>query len=94
MVVFVGYKVDGDFKRLRESFPHSRHYAEVNNVLELSSCWTHSGGLSGLCAKVLHKQLDKNMQTSDWEARPLDERQQSYAALDAYVLLLLHHKAA
>lgn len=30
------------------------------------------------------------MQTSDWQARPLSEQQRNYAALDAYVLLLIY----
>jgi ribonuclease D len=81
--------VDGDFKRLRESFPEASHYRDVQGVLELSGCIPHTGGLSGLCRHVLEKRLDKSMQTSDWQARPLSEQQQDYAALDAYVLLLI-----
>lgn len=39
---------------------------------------------------MLGKPLDKSMQVSDWEARPLTERQIRYAALDAHAVLALH----
>ncbi|GIL53333.1 hypothetical protein Vafri_8955 [Volvox africanus] len=46
-------------------------------------------GLSTLAATLLGKPLDKAMQVSDWEARPLSPRQLTYAAQDAHVLLRL-----
>ena len=42
-------------------------------------------GLKGLCAafgRAIHKQ--KNVSMSDWGARPLKQRQQEYAAQDAF----------
>lgn len=38
----------------------------------------------------LQIRLDKSSQQSDWSRRPLDNRQLSYAALDAYSTLLLY----
>jgi len=43
--------------------------------------------LSKLTHSVLHLPLNKNMQCSDWQQRPLSSDQISYAALDAHVLL-------
>jgi len=49
-----------------------------------------AGGLSGLVLALLGKGLEKSQQRSNWDARPLRRAQRKYAALDAYVLLLLH----
>jgi ribonuclease D len=39
--------------------------------------------------QVLGKPLDKSIRSSDWEARPLSQEQQTYAATDAHVLVTL-----
>nr|XP_025117905.1 exonuclease mut-7 homolog isoform X7 [Bubalus bubalis] len=44
-------------------------------------------GLSLLVQQVLGKPLDKTQQLSNWDRRPLGERQLVYAAADAYCLL-------
>lgn len=46
--------------------------------------------LRAVCARELKVALDKTEQTGDWTQRPLTERQVTYAALDAEVLLQLH----
>jgi hypothetical protein len=38
---------------------------------------------------LLSAPVDKSQQMSDWSARPLTDRQQQYAALDAFVLVQL-----
>lgn len=38
---------------------------------------------------LLAAAADKSQQMSDWSARPLTDRQQQYAALDAFVLVQL-----
>ena len=48
-----------------------------------------SGGLAGLCGRVLGRPLSKYWQMSFWDRRPLLGGQAEYAALDAYVLPLL-----
>ncbi|KAG1680371.1 hypothetical protein FOA52_015462 [Chlamydomonas sp. UWO 241] len=53
-----------------------------------------TAGLSTLSAALLGKPLDKSMQVSDWEQRPLSQRQLDYAGLDAAVLVLLYHSLA
>eukprot|EP00397_Hematodinium_sp_SG-2012_P011931 GEMP01012083.1.p1 GENE.GEMP01012083.1~~GEMP01012083.1.p1 ORF type:complete len:508 (+),score=105.59 GEMP01012083.1:52-1575(+) len=45
--------------------------------------------LKALAERELGIVLDKTMQQSDWEARPLSDAQRLYAALDAYVLTKL-----
>ncbi|RLN53564.1 hypothetical protein BBP00_00009259 [Phytophthora kernoviae] len=46
-------------------------------------------GLSACVKQVLGFPLSKLQQKSDWERRPLTSQQVSYAALDAYCLLML-----
>ena len=46
-----------------------------------------SMALSDACLKFLGRPLAKFEQTSDWERRPLRQRQRVYAALDAHCLL-------
>ncbi len=45
--------------------------------------------LANVCERELGLLLDKSEQTSDWRRRPLSDRQQEYAALDAEVLIQL-----
>ena len=40
--------------------------------------------LSAMAESVLDKPLNKALQTSNWEWRPLSQQQQLYAALDAH----------
>lgn len=49
-------------------------------------------GLSAYAQEVLGLPLNKQQQRSDWERRPLSSAQIAYAALDAYVLLMLHQQ--
>ena len=51
---------------------------------------TPSLGLSHVVKRLLGKPLDKSMQVSDWEMRPLSPWQIQYAAQDAHVLLSLY----
>lgn len=81
----------GDIKRLRESYPNSRHYDEVTNLQEIHQS-RGDIGLDSLCQEILGSRLNKRMQRSDWEERPLSDEQVEYAALDAVVLLEIWHK--
>ena len=46
-----------------------------------------SASLTAMAESVLGKPLNKALQTSNWEARPLSPQQLHYAALDAHVCL-------
>ena len=58
---------------------------KVANILSID----FKGSLASLCVVVLDIGLDKRMQVSDWQQRPLTSEQVSYAAMDAFVLILL-----
>ncbi|KAK3255854.1 hypothetical protein CYMTET_34987 [Cymbomonas tetramitiformis] len=71
----------------------------VRSLLDIRTVWQArrpgvrlpGGGLAGLVADALGRQLDKAEQCSDWSARPLRAEQLEYAALDAVALLQLQH---
>ena len=48
--------------------------------------------LAKVCERELGASLDKSQQRSNWSRRPLDSEQLQYAAMDAEVLLTLHHR--
>ncbi|KAK9833570.1 hypothetical protein WJX81_006966 [Elliptochloris bilobata] len=50
--------------------------------------------LSTISERVLGRPLNKAMQTSDWEARPLSPAQVAYAALDAHALVRIYDALA
>ena len=89
-------------KRLLESYPQTVHYHNIENLTDLSTIDMNlingvqkkgiTLSLSILSENILGFPLDKRMQKSDWERRPLLYDQILYAALDAYVLLLLYEK--
>ncbi|KAJ9518657.1 hypothetical protein QJQ45_018654, partial [Haematococcus lacustris] len=102
----LGLEVVGDLRKLASSWPSMQAFQQVVNVLEVRELWaehlrrTNPGaaklqrvaGLSTLCAALLGKPLDKAMQVSDWEQRPLSAKQIKYAAQDAHVLTRLHRE--
>ena len=91
--LLLGYAVHEDLRRMARRLHCFRH---VPNVVDLAQMWeahtrgerpTPKGGLAGLAEECLGKPLNKAMQMSNWEARPLTADQQHYAGLDAFVLL-------
>ena len=73
---------------------------KIYSLAFVSRCfpwWLHAGGpsvtkrntigLSRLADIVLGKAIDKTMQVSDWERRPLSSQQLRYAAVDAHAAL-------
>ena len=49
-----------------------------------------SHALHNVAKRELNVDMDKTLQKSDWENRPLTKEQLQYAALDAEILLSLH----
>jgi len=91
----VGVSFGGDIKELNSSYPHLKAFkTPLKNYIDLveayGKCFGSSpGGLAGCCELVLKKTLCKYEQRSNWENRPLTESQTHYAALDAYVQIVV-----
>jgi ribonuclease D len=95
----VGCMVSSDLKQLQTSVNSSlpfvgaldlANYAKQRHVISNARC-----SLSDLCAAVLGKRLNKNVSertSAAWEHLSLTTEQQNYAAIDAYVPLLLYHE--
>ncbi len=95
----VGFLLSGDVRALGDSYNSVwvDVFCTVCPVLALDSgdFWAAVdrdpvagyGSLSSVAQSVLGACLDKRVQTSDWQARPLSAPQLTYAALDALVLV-------
>jgi ribonuclease D len=86
-VVKVGAAVHDDLKGLRKLtdsfFPKS--FFDLND--ELKKVGFHNVGVRNLCGMVLKIRISKSEQVSNWEAEKLTEKQQRYAATDAWACL-------
>jgi len=94
----VGFGACSDLQKLAFSYPHIPCFNFVNSVIELELIFrvafsvplnTNTGGLSYVCNRMLGFLLDKQAQCSNWGARPLSVQQISYAAVDAFVCVIL-----
>ncbi len=99
---FVNGDCRGDFSALRNTSSifkrvgwMSQQFLDMDplfRVMEDFMVWpfeSEKKGLSGLVQKILGRPLDKTLQVSSWGDRPLGASHAVYAALDAYVLLLV-----
>ncbi|CAE7424040.1 mut-7 [Symbiodinium sp. CCMP2592] len=92
--ILVGFGLEGDIRRMADSYPWlmSRCYAGNFPFIEmqdLARSVAPNSSLDYLCAVRLGLSLDKSLQCSNWELRPLPDPHIRYAALDAWVLLAL-----
>ena len=91
--ILVGYGLEGDLRLVADSYPLQASWAESPWLgIELAGLRAQAAagdGLRSLCAELLGGRLNKELQCSDWAARPLSPAQLRYAALDAWVLLPL-----
>ncbi|CAJ1399841.1 unnamed protein product [Effrenium voratum] len=89
-VQLLGFHFASDLPRLQLLVPHTR-WAQVRDLqreaMQLAKKKGHTPGLGKLCELYLEKHLDKSLQCSDWDQRPLSAEQIRYAAADAAVLL-------
>jgi ribonuclease D len=61
-------------------------------IIKTNQGETVTGGLAGLVSTFLGAGLNKRQQLSNWEMRPLSEKQIIYGACDAIVLLDIYNR--
>lgn len=86
-LVKVGAAVHDDLKALKkltDSF-HPQSFFDLND--ELKKVGFLNVGVRNLCGMVLKMRISKAEQVSNWELEKLTERQQRYAATDAWACL-------
>lgn len=91
-LVKVGAAVLDDLKALRkltDSF-YPQSFFDLND--ELKKVGFHNVGVRNLCGMVLKMRISKAEQVSNWELENLTERQQRYAATDAWACLEIFGK--
>ncbi|XP_031485793.1 uncharacterized protein LOC116254505 isoform X3 [Nymphaea colorata] len=91
-ILKLGYNVQCDLHQLTQSYEELECFQSYDMLLDIQKMFKQgSGGLSGLCKKILGSGLNKGRRDSNWNQRPLSPSQIEYAALDAAVLLPLFH---
>ncbi len=91
-IVKIGAAVHDDIKalgKLTDSF-YPNSFFDLND--ELKKVGFHNVGVRNLCAMVLGMRISKSEQVSNWEAEELTEKQQRYAATDAWACLEIFKK--
>jgi ribonuclease D len=91
-IVKVGAAVRDDIKglaKLTDSF-HANSFFDLNE--ELKRVGFENVGVRNLCAMVLNMRISKSEQVSNWEADTLTQKQQRYAATDAWSCLEIFKK--
>lgn len=86
-IVKVGAAVHDDLKglaKLTDSF-YPNSFFDLND--ELKKVGFHNVGVRNLCGMVLKMRISKSEQVSNWESTVLTEKQQRYAATDAWACL-------
>ena len=97
----VGFACSQDLSRLRASpcKQQEHHWLSMTSatldlkpLIGIAEDSLKTTGLSRACKHFLGKPLDKSEQCSFWSARPLSEKQRSYASLDAWVCVAIYRK--
>jgi ribonuclease D len=91
-IVKVGAAVHDDIKglaKLTDSFYPSSFF-DLND--ELKKVGFENVGVRNLCGMVLNMRISKSEQVSNWEAETLTQKQQRYAATDAWACLEIYKK--
>mmetsp|Transcript_41537 Transcript_41537/g.49800 ORF Transcript_41537/g.49800 Transcript_41537/m.49800 type:complete len:851 (-) Transcript_41537:105-2657(-) len=93
-ICILGFGIGQDIAKLAASFPHLPCFRLFQSVIDLHevaryiniSCNKPLTSLQKAVAFLIGKRLDKSMQCSNWELRPLTVSQIEYAVLDAAIL--------
>jgi ribonuclease D len=91
-IIKVGAAVHDDIKglaKLTDSF-YPNSFFDLND--ELKKVGFENVGVRNLCAMVLNMRISKSEQVSNWEAVKLTQKQQRYAATDAWACLEIYKK--
>ncbi len=86
-VVKIGAAVRDDLKALRKLEPGFRPEGFFDLNEELKKIGFHNVGVRNLSAMVLKIRISKSEQVSNWESEELTDKQQLYAATDAWACL-------
>jgi len=99
-IIKIGRNIGADFAKLARDFPGimllSKHKKSYHGVIELGRLAfkknvvpNGKASLAKIVAATLQKYLSKESRSSEWAAAMLDDDQRQYAALDAYVALMV-----
>jgi ribonuclease D len=90
-ILKVGVAIHDDVKKLGEVYDYS-----PKSFIEISTITRRAGvintGLRNLTAIFLNARISKQAQTSNWSKPELSEQQTQYAAMDAWISLMLYRK--
>jgi hypothetical protein len=86
----IGFSFSNDLKTMDSKLREIVRTCKCIDMSLLYNSKKNTPSLANMCMDILNKPLCKKEQMSNWDIRPLRMKQLHYAALDAYVLLLLH----
>lgn len=90
-VVKIGLSLKDDFRSLHRSIGFEpKSYVELQNVI--SDYGIEEKSLQKIYAILFGKKISKSQRLSNWDADELTDRQQAYAALDAWSCLKIYNK--
>lgn len=90
-LIKLGIALHDDIKDLRQlGVDNPQGYQDIHSFIKDKG--VINTGLRKLAAMILGFRISKSQQTSNWENEVLNERQQVYAATDAWVCLKIYEK--
>ena len=90
-LIKLGIALHDDIKDLRKlGVANPQGYQDIHSFIKDKG--VINTGLRKLAAMILGFRISKSQQTSNWENEVLNERQQVYAATDAWVCLRIYEK--
>ncbi len=90
-IVKVGAAIRDDLKLLQKTFSFTpQNFVELQHLAKVKGLKNTS--LKGMTEEVLQASLSKRAKTTNWEASELSDKQQIYAATDAWIGLTIYEK--